>query len=586
MADNTIAQAYVQILPTTDGIQGQLSSLLGGAAEQSGQDAGSSMGSGIAKGLGTAGKVVAGAFTAATTAATAAVGAIVKGTGEVAAYGDNIDKMSQKLGISAEAYQEWDAIMQHSGTSIEGMQRGMMTLQKAVETGSDAFQALGLSEQQVANMNTEQLFSAVITGLQGMEEGSERTVLAQQLLGNAAKELGPLLNTSAEETEAMRQRVHELGGVMSNEAVKAAANYQDTLQDMQTALSGLKNNMMSQFLPGISSVMSGLTELFSGNSEQGVGMITEGVNNLISGITANMPKLIEAALAIIKGIGSAIIENLPALIECGLEIIMTLADALIEALPELIPAIVDIILKIVEKLTAPETITHLIHAGIQLILGLAEGLIKAVPQLIEAAPRIIMNLVTALVENGPKILEAGWELIKMLAEGIVKAVPEAVKAGVEVVTGIKNTFDKWIEKAKEWGRHLISNFIEGLKEKWQHLKDTVKNIAGSIRDFLGFSEPAEGPLSNFHTYAPDMMKLFAQGIEDNEKLVTDQISRSFNIGVRIAQPQAAGMAAGAGAGQVINLTAVLELDGAVLARKMYRYNLDEIQRHGPSYVLA
>jgi hypothetical protein len=57
----------------------------------------------------------------------------------VASYGDNIDKMSQKMGMSASAYQEWDAVMQHSGTSMETMKSSMKTLANAAETGNDAF---------------------------------------------------------------------------------------------------------------------------------------------------------------------------------------------------------------------------------------------------------------------------------------------------------------------------------------------------------------------------------------------------------------------------------------------------------------
>ena len=45
--------------------------------------------------------------------------ALMDGVANIAEYGDNIDKMSQKMGISAEAYQEWDAVLQHSGASIE-----------------------------------------------------------------------------------------------------------------------------------------------------------------------------------------------------------------------------------------------------------------------------------------------------------------------------------------------------------------------------------------------------------------------------------------------------------------------------------
>ena len=54
-------------------------------------------------------------------------------------------------------------------------------------------------------------------------------------------------------------------------------------------------------------------------------------------------------------------------------------------------------------------------------------------------------------------------------------------------------------------------------------------MANQVKKRLAFSEPEEGPLSNFHTYAPDMMQLFAEGIRDNTRLVTDQIERSFDF---------------------------------------------------------
>ena len=54
-------------------------------------------------------------------------------------------------------------------------------------------------------------------------------------------------------------------------------------------------------------------------------------------------------------------------------------------------------------------------------------------------------------------------------------------------------------------------------------------MASAVKDILGFSEPKEGPLSNFHTYAPDMMDLFAQGIKQNEDVVKRQVEQSFDF---------------------------------------------------------
>ena len=542
----------------------------------------SNFGKGVANAFGTVGKAAAVGVAALGTATAAAGAAFVKSTGEVAEYGDNIDKMSQKMGISAEAYQEWDAILQHSGTSIDSMSRGMQTLQKNAVNSAEKFEQLGISQEQLASMSTEELFSATISGLQGMGEGAERTALASELLGGSAKELGALLNTSAKDTEAMRQKVHELGGVMSNDAVKAAAAYQDSLQDMQTSMDGMKRNLTAEFLPSVTTVMDGLTDIFSGNSDEGLGKITEGIDSLVEGISEKLPKvievgakileslataiidnlptLIEAAVPVITELAKGLIENLPKIIEAAVMLITTLAQGLIDALPELIPAIVETITKIVEMLTEPDTLVQLIMAAVQIMIAIAEGLIQAIPILIEAAPQIIGNLVMAIIELLPQLLDAGIQLIESLVKGI-KSIFSAVKTtgkdlidklidgiksmftkikdkGKELVDKVKDGFKEKVEGAKQWGKDLIQNFIDGLLAKWESLKQTVKNIAGSIKDFLGFSEPKLGPLSNFHTYAPDMMELFAKGITDNKQMLLDTVADAFNFEDMIVSPSA------------------------------------------------
>lgn len=419
-------------------------------------------GNAIKKGL----KIGGVAIAAVTTATAGMTKTLVDGVGKVASYGDNIDKMSQKMGMSAQAYQEWDAIMQHSGTSIESMQAGMKTLANAVENGNKAFERLGMSQEEIANMSQEELFGATITALQNVESETERTYLAGQLLGRGATELGALLNTSAEDTEAMRQRVHELGGVMSDEAVKSAAAYQDSLQDMQTAFSGLSRGLMSEFMPDITSVMDGLTEIFSGNADSGITMISDGLQKLISDMTDKLPAFVDLAFEIIDSLVTALVDNLPKLLEMGAE----------------------------------------------LLAKLVAGIIGHIPQLVASIPKIIEAIIRGFVAAWPQLKQAGSDIVKMVGDGIKSLIGSA-----------------WT-----WGKDLLDNFIGGIKSKIGALVDSVKGVAGKVRAFLGFSEPDEGPLSNFHTYAPDMMKLFAQGIKENEHLITDQIAKSFDFGSDIA----------------------------------------------------
>ena len=176
-----------------------------------------------------AGGVAAAGMAVVTGATIAGTKAFVDGVSSVAQYGDNIDKMSQKMNLSAEAYQEWDFIMQHCGTSMSSMQTSIKTLSTAAEKGNEAFETLGITQEQIANMSGEELFASTITALQGVEDETQRTYLTSQLLGRGATELGALLNMTAEETAEMKQQAHDLGGVLSNETVKDAARFQDSL---------------------------------------------------------------------------------------------------------------------------------------------------------------------------------------------------------------------------------------------------------------------------------------------------------------------------------------------------------------------
>ena len=490
--------------------------------DTSGLKAGLSGIGGVAKaGLG----VAAAGFAAVTTAAVATTGAIMDGVSAAADYGDTIDKMSQKMGLSTDAYQEWDFVMQHCGTSIEALKPSMKTLAMAAEKGSDAFAQLGISEEQVATMSQEELFNATIAGLQRVTDETQRTALAAELLGRGATELGPLMNMTAEETEAMRQQVHDLGGVMSNDAVKAAAAYKDSLQNMQTAISGLKNKLAGDLLPSVTTVMDGLTLLFSGgDTDEAMEMIGEGIDQLcekleelipqvmeiggqilmklaeaiienlptlidtgmeilnmvIQGIIENLPKLLEAGMQIITGLVDATLQNLPMLIEVALQMIITLANGIVEQLPTLIPAIIEVVLQVVNTLI--ENLPLLIEGAIQLFLGIVTGLIQALPQIIAALPTLIDSIINALIDSIPLLVDCGVKLFVALIENLPAIIVAIVKAAPEIVKSLVRGFLELAGQLKETGTKLMTKLKEGISSMLSNLVDAAKNIGKNIVD--------------------------------------------------------------------------------------------------------
>jgi hypothetical protein len=70
---------------------------------------------------------------------------------------------------------------------------------------------------------------------------------------------------------------------------------------------------------------------------------------------------------------------------------------------------------------------------------------------------------------------------------------------------------------------MIDNFINGVKQKIEDVKNAAKSVAKTVKDILGFSEPKKGPLSDFHTYGPDMMKSYSNGIKDYSYLVRNAV---------------------------------------------------------------
>ena len=599
----------------------------------------------------TAAKVAAAAFAAVATAAVQMTRKLISAVNEVSEYGDEVDKNSKKIGFSAAAYQEWAAVLEHTGTSFDAVSKGMKTLAKKAQSGSDAFRKLGISQQEAASMSREQLWARTITALQNVEDEEERARLATELFGNSASELGPLLATSAQETAAMRKRVRDLGGVMSDEAVAASAAYQDSPQDLQTALEGLKRRLVSGFMPALTKMMDGLTALFTGD-KKGMKSLSQGIEEFADKLTEAIPSFVEIATEVILQVGEAVTRNLPKLVDSAVKGIIMLLKGIIaqtptvlkmlvtaiieliksigEELPTLVPAIVDMVLEIVDYLTQPDTAEMLTEAVIKLVLALVEGLIRALPRIIAAIPGIIMNIIQSVLRTAPQFLEAGEELLGNLGEGLASAADSVLKSldsffeniwegfkslidsaaswgkallakykdgiiqGVRTVldtiktigTRIWEGFKSLIDSAVNWGRDLLRNFLNGLKSGWEKVKGWFTGALDWIRGVLHFSEPDFGPLSDFHNWAPDMMKLFAQGIRDNTGLVKDAALSAFDFmpdvaasagGREFTVPRDGGSAAAAGGG---NVTVILEMDRMQLARAVYKMNNEETQRVG------
>lgn len=317
----------------------------------------------------------------------------------------------------------------------------------------------------------------------------------------------------------------DLGKLIDDVVNNAEVAFTNLIPTIQNALIGIAN-LISNIAPVIAEKSPGLIQEI-------LPPLLDAAMTLISALVENLPTimqiLLDQAPNIINMLVGAIIEAAPMMIQLGLDLMVALAEGIVNALPELIPAAIDAIFTIVDKLTEPDMILLLIDVGLQIIVALAEGLMDALPKLIDKVPIIIERIVTTLVAAFPKIVEAGLKIIESIIGGILQALPKLPETIKQVKDTVVDGIFELLDSADEWGRDLITNFINGIKAKWEDFKGTIADMADTVSSYLHFSEPDVGPLSNFHTYAPDMMKLFAQGIRDNTDLVTNQLEKSFDF---------------------------------------------------------
>lgn len=204
-------------------------------------------------------KVAAGALVAVGTAAVATGTKLVKNTMEQA---DLIDKTSQKLGISRKAYQELDFVMSQAGVDITQFKTGTKTLLKnmdaVTEGNEDAiknFKKLGVSvvDSKGKMKDQETVLYDTIKAFQKMENGSEKSRLAQELFGKQGQELSALLNSQSGSFDETIKKAHELGLVMGDETIDAGVKLTDTMDQAKRALATVGYQIGGELMPYVQS---------------------------------------------------------------------------------------------------------------------------------------------------------------------------------------------------------------------------------------------------------------------------------------------------------------------------------------------
>ena len=148
--------------------------------------------------------------------------------------------------------------------------------------------------------------------------------------------------------------------------------------------------------------------------------------------------------------------------------------------------------------------------------------VTAIQTFITTAWNTIKTIVTTVV-NGIKTAVSGaftamWTGIKTTIGNIVTTIKTGFGTAVSFITGLA-------QSAVKWGTDIIDGIVNGIKKCIGKVKDAVSNVAETIKSYLHFSVPDEGPLTDYESWMPDFMGGLAEGIEKSRGLVTKEIEK-------------------------------------------------------------
>ena len=334
----------------------------------------------------------------------------------------------------------------------------------------------------------------------------------------------------------------------NNEALIQARENQilldDTLSQLGETVSKVKNNLLSEFLPSIASVVTAFNDLVNGvdGADEALSaaigdMVTALVEKLpdflsfgvdvlqaiLQGIIDNLPTLLDGLAQVVEEIFVALVELAPSLLDAGIELLKYIADGIKNGIPSLVEKLPEIISSISEYFT--ENLPSILDTGADILISLIDGIVSAIPILMENLPQILTSIIDFIIENLPEIIGTGVEILTALVYGIISAIPSIVLALPDVVKAILDGFAQLPQMLFDIG----ANIIQGLKDGFLSMVGNVVDAIGSVIDAIfGTAEKeaeVHSPSKRGERLGKNIDQGIANGLEGNAAPVKSAVSR-------------------------------------------------------------
>ncbi|MCQ2183251.1 MAG: hypothetical protein MJY89_07630 [Bacteroidales bacterium] len=457
MAD--VGKAYVQIVPSGNGIKDELQKLLGDPSDGAGKSAGKKAGASLLSGLASVVKA-------------AAVGKIIKD-----AFNAGSD-LEQNLGGTEAVFGSFaDSVQKTAVDAYKNMGLSASDYMATANKMGSLFQGSGLDQARALDLTTQAMQRAAdVASVMGID-----TTMAMESIAGAAKgnftmmdNLGVAMNATTLEAYALEKGVNFKWNTASN-AEKAelamqmffdrtsqyAGNFErevnGTVAGSLSALKSSWQNLLGALTTGwnLDNALAGLAKSAMAFARNAIGMGKNVAVALGRGLLQGVPYLMQNTTTLLNNFTGQLTANLPALVTKGGEFLMSVVHGIRTNLPALITAAGTAVTTLLNGLSA--ALPTLLTTGMALLQALLQGIIASIPSLLTAAATIIANFATGLATNFPTILKSGIELIGQLVAGVISAIGTFISTVPELYNKFATAFGE-----VDWAQ-LGANLIEGIR---------------------------------------------------------------------------------------------------------------------------
>lgn len=492
MADGIeLGKAYVQIVPSAQGIKSALTEMFDEETDGLGEQTGQSIGQEL---IGTLKKVIAAAGIGKIISDSINMGGALQQSlgGVETLFKDSADTVKEyaaqayrTVGLSANDYmeqttsfaasllssvsQDTDAAAQLANMAMVDMADNSNKMGTSMQDIQNAYQ--GFAKQNYTMLDNLKL------GYGGTQAEMQRLLKDAEKISGVHYDLGNLADMYS--AIHVIQKEMDITGTTAKEA-------STTLTGSFAAMKAAAENVLADWSTG-----ADLTAPLQGLVETAQTFLVGNLLPMIGNVLAGIPELVYTLV--------------PEILQSGTQLVTSLAEGFTQGIPDFLSNALPQLLQFTEELRANAGV--FVDAGLNLITQLLNGLIAGLPDLIAYVPDIIINICGIINDNMPKILGEGVAIIVQLVVGIVKAVPDLLanwkkilqavlsvisainwlNIGKNILTGVANGVKSmgtsmlnafkggfssalaWIKslpsQAVQWGKNLIQSFINGLTGK-------------------------------------------------------------------------------------------------------------------------